>query len=79
MLGIGYWILGIGYWVLGIGYWMMGIGYWRMGEDDTGTTITNLSSAAGATDMALVNGPAITDDGIATSQPQYNTNKINLN
>lgn len=45
------------------------VGYWRMGEQDTGATITNLSSAAGATDMALVNGPAITDDGIATSQP----------
>ena len=45
------------------------VGYWRMGEDDTGSTITNLSSAAGATDMALPTGAAITDAGIATSQP----------
>ena len=34
------------------------VGYWRMGEDDSGTTITNLSSTAGATDMTLYNSPS---------------------
>ena len=34
------------------------VGYWRMGEDDTGSTITNLSSAAGATDLTLYNSPS---------------------
>ena len=33
------------------------VGYWRMGEDDTGTTITDLSSTG--EDMTLENGAAI--------------------
>ena len=45
------------------------VGYWRMGEQDTGTTITNLSSAAGAEDMTLENGAAISANGVATSLP----------
>ena len=41
------------------------VAYWRMGEQDTGSTITNLSSAAGATDLELINQAAITDDNFA--------------
>tara|TARA_R110000823_G_C15815497_1_gene488716 strand:- start:29 stop:868 length:840 start_codon:yes stop_codon:yes gene_type:complete len=41
------------------------VAYWRMGENDSGTTITNLSSAAGATDLELINQAAITDDNFA--------------
>lgn len=41
------------------------VAYWRMGEGDTGTTITNLSSAAGATDLELINQAAITSDNFA--------------